>query len=139
MPVTSLFNNEETIRELNDKWRFFNLCNSLKLPLPKTKRCEDMASLRQHGLNYPIFTKPSNHGGGLGIHELNSPVEIQEGLFKAGENSRFKDLIVQEKVYGEDFQVLIFAKKGQILSASMCLMRKKAKESFFSMRIFLMI
>ena len=107
---------DATLATLNDKWRFYNLCEVAGVAVPKSLSLDSKAGLNfdavQQQLGFPIIVKPVNSYGQRGIAILRDRVEAEK--WQQSRNDHDQAVIVQEYIEGRDWAISVFAQDGVI-------------------------
>lgn len=95
----------ETIRDVNDKFRFFQRCRNHQIPVPATVlfRGTNEVEAGADSLPYPCIVKPTRSRGwgmaaGYGVRRFDSPVKLRE-FARRMDNSQV-DFLMQEEIPG---------------------------------------
>lgn len=97
---------------LNDKWAFTELCRTLGIRCPQSRRFADAAELAdavaEGAIAFPIVAKPLSLSGSQGC------LVIDQGDIGRLRAINYRPVIVQEFIPGEDIGASIFARSGEI-------------------------
>lgn len=106
----------DTLATLNDKWTFYQLCESVGAAVPKSLsfagKAEFDADAVERGLGFPVIVKPVNSYGQRGITILRDRAQMT-----AWQQSRLdhdQPIIIQEYIEGTDWALSVFALDGVI-------------------------
>lgn len=108
-PVSS----PETIEELDDKWRFYQLLERLSLPAPATILVESLDDLPKLPAGRLVL-KPVHGEGSLGLRFADTPAEaaaIITGIDAVG----LLPVLAQEYIPGFDMTLSVVAHNGELL------------------------
>jgi predicted ATP-grasp superfamily ATP-dependent carboligase len=95
-----------------DKWRFVERCKGLGIAVPETRRCDSPDALRALAKETPFFVKPVVGSYSEGAARLASREDIDAYLRR----ERWRPLLVQEFVPGEDVDVSALCDQGKLLA-----------------------
>ena len=111
-PMTDL----ETLERLNDKKRFYILCQTLGIAVPHTIEITKTTDPRllETAIGYPLLIKPTDQYGGRGILQIHGRRELETRFLTA--DYPYSNVIAQEYVPGHDWGMSVFARNGRILS-----------------------
>lgn len=106
----------EALDLLDDKRSFYRLADELLVPVPASltfasAREIDVAQVTRE-LDYPVAVKPAVSWASIGFRRINSERELVALTKNAG--YRFRDLIVQEFVEGDDVGAGLFVRRGNV-------------------------
>ena len=124
------FVNEEKLRNLNNKWKFSQICKENNIPQPKTELLISLNDIDKLDFNFPVIVKPLNNGGGFGINIIEDKNKLKAHIIKNNIALQTEKLLVQEHMSGVDLQVFVLAEKGEVKAYSMCLMKGKGSREF---------
>lgn len=106
-----------TLDLMDDKWQFYQLCQSHGLQVPETYYIGSKANLdydevvRKLGL--PFVLKPTNESGSNGVQIIRSREHYLQAV-KHNEAYRFNSLIAQRYINGEDIDLSLLAINGRM-------------------------
>lgn len=103
----------ETLRRLDDKWRFAQLLDEHGIPQPPTRRIERVDDVASLGLDYPLIAKPVIGDGGTGVHRVDSAAELEAGIRRGSDRL---PLLVQGFVPGHDVDLSLLANRGEVVA-----------------------
>jgi predicted ATP-grasp superfamily ATP-dependent carboligase len=107
----------ETLRTLNNKWTFYQLCLHHDVPVPKTLLCEDRAridpDLVGRELGWPVVVKPAVGYGQRGILVLQDRDDFVR-RFTGAAFGHDQSVIIQEYLEGPDWALGVFARDGKV-------------------------
>lgn len=105
-------------QSLDDKWRFYLLCQEFSLPTPKTilfrNKSDFSASQISQELGWPVVLKPTYLGGGIGVKKIEDEDHLKE--VSLDKDYKFQPLIVQEFIDGLDIDISFYAENGEIMN-----------------------
>jgi predicted ATP-grasp superfamily ATP-dependent carboligase len=109
----------ETLAILNNKERFFALCQRLGLRAPKSLFFANKAqvSIQRIGMEigFPAVIKPVDQWGSMGFRKLETEAEIRSKVLRVP--YEFNGLTVQQYVGGRDAGIGLFAKNGHVIAS----------------------
>jgi predicted ATP-grasp superfamily ATP-dependent carboligase len=109
---------EEVLRQLNDKWRFAQLCTSSGVPHPATALISSPNDrLPEWYSGQAVVMKPLSRSGGRGVRSIPSRESLREYLVQL-DAKRMLPQLIQEDVPGDDGVVGVLASNGRALAAS---------------------
>jgi predicted ATP-grasp superfamily ATP-dependent carboligase len=107
----------ETLRILNNKWTFYQLCVRHEVQVPKTLLCEDGLlvdpDLIGRELGWPVVVKPAVGYGQRGILILQNRDDFVRRFIEARSGCD-QSLIIQEYLEGPDWALGVFAREGKV-------------------------
>lgn len=106
----------ETLEILNNKWKFAQLLESLKLPYPRTVLVENLAQLSAVDMEFPRFVKPFRSEGGDFLKYIKHD---EKDYLASGQLPSNFPLLVQESIPGKDIDFSVLAHRGKIVAWSM--------------------
>jgi predicted ATP-grasp superfamily ATP-dependent carboligase len=95
-----------------DKWCFTERCRALDIPVPRTRRVDAPEQLRALAGETPFFVKPVFGANSEGAAHLRSPADVDAWLGR----ERWRPLLVQEFIPGEDVDVSALCEHGKVLA-----------------------
>jgi ATP-grasp in the biosynthetic pathway with Ter operon len=108
-PMPSL----EVFDELNDKWRFAQICTSLGIRQPATRLLPDVQTLERElaagRVRLPAIAKPLDRSGASGVIALTG-VDTKTQLAAIN----YQPILVQEFIAGEDIGASMYAMAGRV-------------------------
>jgi predicted ATP-grasp superfamily ATP-dependent carboligase len=108
----------EQIRNLHNKWLFYNFLNENNLPAPKTMILENIEQLGSLEIEFPIILKPLTLENGNGVCKVESYHALEEQLLRSKQPTRLPTL-VQEYIPGRDIVFGFLAKEGELVAWTM--------------------
>ena len=100
---------------LNNKWEFINICKSLGITCPNTSlfaNAEQLGERIQDGsIALPLIAKPLGMDGGRGTITLRQATYQKQLL-----TIRYRPILVQEIIEGEDIGASVFCEQGEIVT-----------------------
>src|SRR5690625_5442385 len=101
----SSYISKETIKIAEDKTLAYEYMRKNGVPIPETKTCiynqldiEEICDVGE-ALGYPLVVKPTNRGGGKGVHtNIRNRKELREGLKDIRDNHKTKKVIVERYI-----------------------------------------
>ena len=112
-------NDYDLFLKLNDKWQFYQECQRLNLPTPQSLICKNVEDVLNSKIEFPLITKPLNHGNGLGVMVHKSNETINKSIFNQ-KKFVFDEVLLQKYIDGTEYQLLFLANRGEMISYSMC-------------------
>ena len=98
---------------LNDKWQFYKFCKSHGVKVPQTWLFEDIGQLtdaiNEGSVPFPFIVKQHDSMGGSGVVKINDKADA-----KLLDTVKYKPLLVQKLVVGEDIDIACIAYRGRI-------------------------
>jgi hypothetical protein len=111
--------NAEALATLDNKERFYALCQRLGLRAPKSLFFAGKAqvSIERVGLEigFPAIIKPVGRWGSMGFRKLETEAEFRSKVSCVP--YEFKDLTVQQYVGGRDAGIGLFAQNGRVIAS----------------------
>lgn len=104
----------ETLFMLNNKWRFAQLLDKLRILHPRTILVATPEALYKEPLQKPFMIKPLDLDSGKGIKKITSVNRLKQ-LKKHSEFKEFP-LLAQKYIPGYDIDLSILAKNGKVLA-----------------------
>ena len=101
---------------LNNKWEFKKLLRKTEVPFPKTILIKKLKQLDHISLSYPFMVKMLDQYGSYGVKKINNKKEL--GVYKKTLRTDSFPVILQEFIPGDDVDLSVFAKKGEIMAWS---------------------
>jgi predicted ATP-grasp superfamily ATP-dependent carboligase len=114
--ATGLLPDPRSMRELNNKWLLTRRMDRLGIRYPKSVLAQSERQLLDHGLSYPIVTKPLEGSYGVGIRTYSIPDDLQEAFRKDLRENW--PVLVQEFISGTDTDMSFIAVNGKLLAHS---------------------
>lgn len=108
----------ETLKLLNNKWRFNEFMNKNGIPCPKTILVNDIKQIISLDIEFPIIVKQLELDDNKGVAKLNSSQELDAYITNGDEYHNFP-LLIQEYIPGIDMGINILAKNGKIIACNM--------------------
>ena len=105
-----------TMRDLHDKWLLTRRMDRLGIRYPKSVLAQSERQLMDHGLSYPIVTKPLEGSYGIGIRTYSDPDDLAEASRKGLREDW--PILVQEFITGTDVDMSFIAVNGRLLAHS---------------------
>ncbi len=102
--------------EIHNKWKLAERMRSLGVMHPRTMLAHDVQRLAQHGLSFPIITKPVDGSDGFGIRVFHTRAALEQAMAEQAFTSW--PLLVQEYIQGRDVDISFVAVDGQIVAHS---------------------
>ncbi len=119
-PVFPIPSSEQLVR-LNDKHSFHDTCEQIGVPVPASVFVADKDGLDPDGLGerlgYPLIVKPTVGGGSDGVVLATSAEDLRQRIID-NDTYRYRSLVVQEFLPGQDVGFNVFAADGRVLLAS---------------------
>ncbi len=106
----------QAIFECNDKWWLAELCRSLDLDIPATRRLDTMDDVADATRLGRIVVKPPSEGFGAGVRILDDADELIDHVTDSGREANELPLLVQEFVPGIDIDVTVLADHGEVIA-----------------------
>ncbi|GKY86310.1 ATP-grasp domain-containing protein [Sinisalibacter aestuarii] len=107
--------------ELNDKWRFQQLCQRLGLPIPKAVHLPDKSAIDADALEaelgYPMVIKPTGLGQSEGLVIAADRAALTREVLDNPDYDH-GPMVAQSRVDGRDIGLDIFAVDGEVLCNS---------------------
>lgn len=106
----------ETFDQLNNKWRFFELCKELEILCPSTKLFatkSQLASAAESEISFPAIAKPLALAASQGVFKLERQVGSQHigGL----EQIDYEPILVQDYTKGKDIGASMYCHEGKVV------------------------
>ena len=124
-----------TLQTLDDKWRFYLYCQKLGLPVPKTlcfeTRAIDVREVEQE-IGFPTVMKPLNENGGRGF----AVARNRDHLKVCVANYRYRFVLFQKYIAGNDLGLSLFAQDGRIRSVAAFRCGPKLRTEFADLPVF---
>jgi predicted ATP-grasp superfamily ATP-dependent carboligase len=102
-----------TLGTLNNKWQFYQLCQDLDLPVPKsrffTAKTLDVAEI-ERDIGFPLVIKPTEKSGSIGVRTIHNSNELRKVLG----SYNFEEFVVQKYIAGDDIGLSVLALQGVI-------------------------
>jgi predicted ATP-grasp superfamily ATP-dependent carboligase len=114
--ATGLLPDPRLMQELHNKWLLTRRMDRLGIRYPKSALAQDERQLMDHGLSYPILTKPLEGWYGVGIRTYSNPDDLEEASRKGLRENW--PVLVQEFISGTDVDMSFIAVKGKLLAHS---------------------
>jgi len=95
---------------VKDKWNFYNLMKSLKIPTPKT------ATKFSEEFTFPLILKIRNGAGSKGVQKVNNKQELAEATVNISKEYKEYPLVQEYIENGENYCAAAFCKKGKVES-----------------------
>jgi predicted ATP-grasp superfamily ATP-dependent carboligase len=95
-----------------DKWKFTQRCEALGIGVPRTRRVDTPEALRALAGETPFFVKPVVGANSEGAAHVRSPKDVDAWL----KRERWRPLLVQEFIPGEDVDVSALCEHGKVLA-----------------------
>lgn len=112
---------EKVFATVNDKWSFRNLCEELDVPTPRTVLMADKSELDidrlEAAFGFPLVVKPTNEGDGDGVVIAENRADLLKRVVD-NPDYRFRPLIAQEYIPGEDLDLSILAVDGEVIASA---------------------
>ncbi|WP_299495075.1 ATP-grasp domain-containing protein [uncultured Shewanella sp.] len=108
-PQTSHYRNDKFSQQELMKKNNFNSIEQILVDM------SDLEVIDFSRLSYPVFAKPSNGGGSIGIFKADDPVELKEKLESAPQIVNFDPIthyLVQEYINGDEIIIDAFSHAG---------------------------
>jgi hypothetical protein len=102
--------------DLHNKWSLAQRMQRIGVRHPDSVLARDLHELLEHGLSYPILTKPLDASDGVGIQRHQSADDLA-AFSKAATSVRWP-LLVQEFVQGIDVDMSFMAVDGKVVAHS---------------------
>ncbi len=106
----------QSIFECNDKWWLAELCRSLDLDIPATRRLETMDDVADATRLGRIVVKPPSEGFGAGVRILDDADQLIDHVTDTSQEANELPLLVQEFVPGIDIDVTVLVDRGEVLA-----------------------
>jgi len=98
---------------LNDKWQFYRFCKDHGVRVPQSWLFEDTdalkAAIAEGSVPFPFIIKPLDSSGGFGVHRIMGKSDL-----KIIDDIRYKLVLAQKLIVGEDIDISVLANKGRI-------------------------
>lgn len=120
-----------TLDLMDDKWRFHQFCETNEIAVPATvyvgtKDDLDFARI-ESVLGLPFVLKPANESGSLGVRIVSSREHFEKTILQ-DDGYRFRTLIAQRYIEGEDIDASLLASRGTIVALAIQQLRGPAIE-----------
>ena len=110
----NLIGNSEFCAEVTtNKVKMRELFNSKGVLCPKTIKVNNLDSISEKELNFPLIVKPSDRSGSLGVEKVYNKKDLLLAMNEAIEVSFKKECIVEEFVEGVEISVEVISYKGK--------------------------
>lgn len=117
-PIKYLMPTADQIRDLHNKWLFYNLLNDIGIPTPKTMLLENVDQANLSAIDFPVILKPLTLENGKGVQRVTSSQEVEAYLSQSQPSNR-SPLLIQEYIPGFDVVFGFVAKDGEIVAWTM--------------------
>lgn len=117
LPAITPLPEPQALDQMDDKWQFYEFCRAAGLNVPTTYYIGSKDNLDFDDLvlklGLPFVLKPSNESGSFGVQIIRSKEHYLKTV-KDNEAYRFKSLIAQRYIEGEDVDISLLAQHGRI-------------------------
>ena len=116
-PAVFPFPDLETLRVLDNKWHFYNLCLEIGIDAPQTRFFATKNDIDPHEISrdfrYPVVVKPVSRHGAIGFEMIADRGGLETRILR---NPAYDhpDLLIQEYVPGIDLGLSVFARDGRV-------------------------
>ena len=83
------------------------------VPSPKFALVENLARYQIVGFKFPLIVKPTDRSGSRGVEKVLDPVQLEEAILRAQNESFEHKAIIEEFVTGREISVESISNKGQ--------------------------
>lgn len=110
------YGTKEQFEKLTNKNIYKKLCNEYGVPVIDEYSIieENLTSLKDYNIKYPVLVKPSDGSGGKGVYICNNENELITSYKESLKYSQSKEILVERYVQGEEVTVFYLLDDGEI-------------------------
>lgn len=106
-------NPEEYSEVTTNKYKMRQCFLDNDVPSPKFTLVEDLAHYQITGFKFPLIVKPTDRSGSRGVEKVLDPVQLEEAIIRAQNESFEHKAIIEEFVTGREISVESISNEGK--------------------------
>jgi len=107
------YTNDKSIWALTSKSNFSKKCLEYNISIIPNHNIKYYSEVEIENLDFPVVVKPVDSGAGVGISICQNPIELKNGIFKALEISKSKEVLIEKFMQCDDIFVYYTFVEGQ--------------------------